>query len=72
MVGRLLIVCNADRLRTPKKSRSEYHNYLLNTRDMSSNVFNGNGVFDGKSVALAFYSSLVDEYSSISCETCEI
>jgi hypothetical protein len=35
---------------------------------MSSNIFNGNRVFDGKAVALAFYSGLVDEHSTISCE----
>ena len=36
---------------------------------MSGNVFNGDGVFDGKPVALAFYPSLVDEHSTIGCET---
>ena len=36
---------------------------------MSSNIFNGNGVFDSQTVALAFYSGLVDEHSTISCES---
>jgi len=69
MVGRPPIVCNAGKLRTPDKSRFESHNYLLDTRDMSGNVFDGNGVFDGESVALAFYPSLVDEHSTIGRET---
>jgi len=52
--------------------RLEHHSHLLNTRDMSSNVFNCNGVFDGKSVALTLYSGLVDEHSTVGGETCEI
>ena len=51
---------------------TKYHNHLLNPRDMSSNVFNGNGVFDGKTVALTFYSGLVDEHSAIGCKTCGV
>jgi len=51
------------------KPRSEYRNHLLNARDMSGNVFDGDGVFDSKPVALAFYPSLVDEHSTIGRET---
>jgi len=36
---------------------------------MSGNVFDGDGIFDSKPVALAFYPSLVDEHSTIGCET---
>lgn len=39
---------------------------------MPGNVFNGNGVFDGKTMALAFYSGFVDEHSTISGEACGI
>ena len=70
MVGHLLIVCNAGRrLSASNRPLPECHNHLLDTRNMSSNVFNGNRVFDGQSVALAFYPSLVDEHSTIGCET---
>jgi hypothetical protein len=70
MVVHLLIVCNAGKLRTFNKSRLRYHNHLLNTRDVSSNIFNGDGVFDGKTVALAFYSGPVDKDPAIGCESC--
>ena len=73
MVGRLLIVYNARKLRTPTfRVQDKIPNHLLNTRDMSSDVFNRDGIFDSKSVALAFYPGLVDKHSTISCETCYI
>ena len=47
----------------------EHPNHLLNARNMSGNIFNGNGVLDGKPMALAFYPSLVDKHSTVGCET---
>lgn len=43
--------------------------HLLDSSNISGNVFNGNRVLDSQSVALALYSRLVDEDSSIRGQT---
>lgn len=44
--------------------------HLLDTGDMSGDVFNRNGVFHRQSVALALYTRLVDENTAVGIETC--
>lgn len=39
--------------------------YLLNSSNMSGNVFNSDGVLHGQTVALTFYPGFVDQNASI-------
>lgn len=46
------------------RSHSE-STYLLDTSDVLCDVLDGNGIFDGQSVRLAFHSGFIDQNPSV-------
>lgn len=59
-----------DQATDPERSHSSRLGVLLlDPGNVSSDVFDGNGVFDGETVGLTFCTRSVDEDSSIGSET---
>ena len=46
--------------------------YLLDASDVTRNVFDSDGIFNGEAMALALYPCLVNQDATVGGETCNI